>query len=177
MNTPAEQGGPIPAWEAALWRQVTAAFHGDPEDSIHGPAHWRRVLRNGLLLAAQTGADPLVVRLFAVFHDARRVNDMTDPGHGTRGAEYAATLRTQGLFTASDEQFARLQEACNGHTEGLHHPDPTVGTCWDADRLDLGRCGFVPDAHFMSTGFAREVARAGSVQPFLKRANLLTDLP
>ena len=177
MSAPTEQGVPMAAWETALWRQVTAEFHGDPEGSIHGPVYWRRVLRNGLLLATRTGADPLVVRLFAVFHDSRRVNDMTDPDHGVRGAKYAAELRTQAMFNATDEQFALVQEACNGHTDGLHHHDPTVGTCWDADRLDLGRCGFVPDAHFMSTGFAREIARAGSVQPFLERAKLAAGLP
>ena len=177
MSTRPEQGVPLADWETALWRQVTTDFHGDPVGSIHGPAHWRRVLRNGLLLATHTGADPLVVWLFAAFHDARRLNDMTDPDHGARGAKYAADLRAQGWFTVSDAQFAVLEEACNGHTDGLHHAEPTVGTCWDADRLDLGRCGFVPDAHFMSMEFAREVARAGSVQPFLSRAGFPAFLP
>ena len=164
-------------WETPLWRTVAAQFHGDPDYSIHGPAHWRRVLANGLLLATRTGADATVVRLFAVFHDARRLNDMRDPDHGARGAEYAARLRAQGLFTVSDGEFALLVEACNGHTEGFHHDDHTVGTCWDADRLDLGRCGMTPDAHFMSTEFAREIARTGSVQPFLAGANLPVFLP
>ena len=164
-------------WEVAVWRLATAQFHRDPELSIHGPAHWRRVLRNGLLLATRTGADETVVRLFAVFHDARRLNDMHDPDHGARGARYAAELRAQGLFSVSDEVFALLVEACNGHTDGFHHDDPTVGTCWDADRLDLGRCGMIPDAQFMSTEFAREIARAGSVQPFLAGANLPASLP
>lgn len=169
MNAPA---GPVTlaAWENLLWERVGAQFHGGPH-SIHGPAHWRRVLRNGLLLATRTGADPAVVRMFAVFHDSRRVNDMTDPDHGARGALYAAEARGNGWFTLSDEQFGQLREACVGHTDGLHHADPTIGTCWDADRLDLGRCGMIPHAKFMSTAFAREIARAGSVEPFLDAAH------
>ena len=159
-------------WEVALWQHATAQFRGDPDHSIHGPTHWGRVRRNGLLLATRTNADEIVVRLFAVFHDARRLNDMHDPDHGARGAEYAAKLREQAMFSVPDATFALLKEACDGHTDGFHHDDPTIGTCWDADRLDLGRCGFVPDAHFMSTEFAREIARAGSLQPFLAGTNL-----
>ena len=164
-------------WEAAVWPLAIAQFHRDPLLSIHGPAHWRRVLCNGLLLATRTAADVTVVRLFAVFHDSRRLNDMHDPGHGARGAEHARELRAQGLFTVSDEAFALLVEACEGHPDGFHHDDPTVGTCWDADRLDLGRCGMIPDAQFMSTEFAREIARVGSVQPFLAGVNLPASLP
>ena len=168
MNTLLDPGV-MDGWEASLWKTVSAQFHNGPT-SIHGPSHWRRVLRNGLLLAVRTGADTAVVRMFAVFHDSRRVNDMTDPDHGARGAQYAAEARAAGLFTLSDAQFARLHEACVGHTDGFHHVDPTVGTCWDADRLDLGRCGMIPDAKFMSTPFAREIACAGSVEPFLAAA-------
>ena len=156
-------------WEASLWEKVSAQLHNGP-DSIHGPAHWRRVLRNGLLLATRSGADLAVVRMFALFHDSRRVNDMTDPDHGKRGAAYAAEARAAGLFTLSDEQFDQLHEACVGHMDGHHHADPTVGTCWDADRLDLGRCWITPKAKFMSTAFAREIAAAGSMYPFLAPA-------
>jgi hypothetical protein len=43
-------------------------FRLDPI-SPHGPSHWRTVEQNGLGLSTCTGADELVVRLFAVFHD------------------------------------------------------------------------------------------------------------
>ncbi len=176
MKAPLVDFGAMAAWEALLWEKVSAQFHNGPQ-SIHGPSHWRRVLGNALLLATRTGADVAVVRMFAVFHDSRRINDMTDPDHGTRGAAYAAEARAVGLFTLSDDQFALLHAACVGHTDGLHHADPTIGTCWDADRLDLGRCGMVPDAKFMSTAFAREIARAGSVQPFLAEAGFAASRP
>ena len=150
---------------AQLWPLVAAQFHS-PGYSVHGPDHWRRVERNGLLLATRTGADTTIVRLFALFHDSRRENDCFDDGHGARGAEYAASLRGS-AFDLSDERFELLHYACVWHTDGEHHDDPTIATCWDADRLDLGRVGVIPDAAFMSTDFGREIADYGSIQPFL----------
>ncbi len=149
-----------------LWRTVTAQFHV-PGHSVHGPHHWRRVQVNGLLLATRTGANVTVVRLFALFHDSRRQNDSFDEGHGQRGGEYAATLRGKS-FDLSDDQFELLHYACVWHTDGKRHKDPTIGTCWDADRLDLGRVGVAPNPKFMSTAFGREIAAYGSIQPFLK---------
>jgi uncharacterized protein len=78
-------------WEM-LWLTVARQFQGG-KYSCHGPDHWRRVERNGLLLASRTNADVEVVKLFALFHDCRRENEGCDEGHGQRGADYAATLR------------------------------------------------------------------------------------
>ena len=149
-----------------LWQHITA-HQPTREYSVHGPDHWKRVERNGLLLATRTGADIAVVRLFAVFHDSRRENESFDAGHGARAAEFATTLRGS-LFDLSDDAFALLHYACTWHTDGQHHADPTIGTCWDADRLDLGRVGIIPAPQFMSTAFGREIAATGSIQPFLK---------
>lgn len=138
----------------------------DPGYSVHGPTHWRRVEQNGLWLARRTQADALVVRLFAWFHDSRRENDHTDPDHGRRGAKFAEELRGT-CFDLEDDAFATLSHACIWHTEKDFSADATIGTCWDADRLDLGRVGITPSPQFMSTEFGRSVARAGSFGPFL----------
>ncbi len=156
----------LPFDEARLWQHVIAQFHGT-EASLHGPAHWKRVRRNGLLLATKTGADPVVVRLFSVLHDSRRTNDGWDHGHGSRGADFATQLRKEWLANISDAQFEMLHYACTWHTDGHHHDDPTIGTCSDADRLDLGRVSIIPSSEFMSTAFAKEMADYGSIQPFL----------
>jgi len=148
-----------------LWRTVSDQFPLGHE-STHGPAHWRRVERNGLLLASRTGADTTVVRLFAVFHDSRRENENTDPEHGLRGAALATQFRGT-YFDLEDDAFDKLVHACTWHTEEPSHSDPTIGTCFDADRLDLGRVGIIPSEEYMSTEFGREIARFGSVQPFL----------
>ena len=110
------------------------------------------------MLAKKIGADITVVRLFALFHDSKRVNESVDHGHGLRGAELAASLRSV-AFDISDEAFALLHAACSGHTDKQHSTDPTIGTCWDADRLDLGRVGIVTDERFMSTVFGKEIAQ------------------
>ncbi len=120
------------------------------EDGIHGLSHWARVLENGLKIAKHSGANTKIVSLFAVFHDSRRISDGYDPMHGKRGGELAKSFRGK-YFELSDQDFTTLNFACRFHTDGGIHSDPTIGTCWDADRLDLGRVGYVPFASKMST--------------------------
>ena len=121
---------------------------------LHGLSHWERVGRNGLDLAAGTeGADVDVVLLFALFHDSMRLNDGHDPEHGQRGGALAPELRE--LVPLGDDHLALLQTACAGHTDGRTSADPTIGACWDADRLDLPRVGITPVAALMSTDAGR----------------------
>jgi uncharacterized protein len=136
--------------------------------SVHGPSHWRRVEQNGLWLALRTSADTFVTRLFAWFHDSRRENDFTDPDHGLRGAQYAAILKGS-LFDLEDSAFDLLYYACEWHTDRVRSEDITIGTCWDSDRLDLGRIGTIPSEEFMSTAFGRQVAKAGSFYTFVSK--------
>ena len=103
---------------------------------IHGLGHWARVIENGLRLAEKTGADERIVRLFAVFHDSRRENEGIDTGQGRRGTEFAAGLRNS-LIELADPDFEHLSFACAHHTGTDFHPDPTIQTCWNADRLAL----------------------------------------
>ena len=76
-----------------LWHYVERQFRIGPH-TLHGPAHLRRVERNGLTLAEHRGADVRVVRLFAVLHDACRVDEGSDIGHGT---PTASTCRVSAL--------------------------------------------------------------------------------
>ncbi|MCB1209951.1 MAG: hypothetical protein KDK97_11515 [Verrucomicrobiales bacterium] len=154
----------------SLWASVTSEPNHRRPHSVHGPDHWRRVERNACILAARTGANINVVRLFALFHDSRRLNDGHDPDHGRRGADFATSVRGK-WFDLPDDDFALLQYACIWHTDGHHHKDPTIGTCWDADRLDLGRVGMIPDPAYMSTPFGAEIAAHGVIQPWLHLAD------
>jgi uncharacterized protein len=140
----------------SLARVLHAVLEGYalPWDGDHGVAHWARVLENGLRLAEETGADVEVVRLFAVLHDARRINEGGDPDHGPRAAELAEALRGR-LFDLPDRAFVLLHRACAGHTRERTHPDVTIRTCWDADRLDLGRVGITPHPARLCTEAAR----------------------
>ena len=154
----------------SLWHAVIALPSHLSPYSVHGPDHWRRVERNALILASQSGANLSVVRLFAVFHDSCRENDDYDPDHGKRGAALANAWRGK-YFDLPDDLFERLHYACTWHTDRHHHEDPTIATCWDADRLDLGRVGITPHPKYLNTGLAKEIALHGTISPWLHLAD------
>ncbi len=62
---------------------------------IHGIRHWARVRRHGLRLAGQTGANAMIVELFAFLHDSCRSHEYSDAGHSDRAADYAKSLNTR----------------------------------------------------------------------------------
>lgn len=124
----------------------------------HGAKHWLQVLENGRRLTRMTGANMKVVELFALLHDSKRENEYHDPEHGARAANYARSLRGK-WFEATDDEMALLCEACIYHSDGYTEADVTVQTCWDADRLDLGRVGITPDPRRLCTHAARDIAR------------------
>ncbi len=104
------------------WYEMHAAVARDfalPESSMHGPDHWARVGRNGLELAAITGACPLTVGLFALVR----------------------------------------------HDMGETSSQVTVGTCWDADRLDLPRVGVEPESKYFSTQAGKQRVRQLTAKP------------
>ena len=147
----------------AVWERVLKETSVD-HCSIHGPEHWARVERNGLYIAEKTGADPTIVQLFALFHDCRRINDAIDPGHGLRGAEYAAKIKDE-LLNISSDDFDKLYYACQWHTDKNETDDMTIAACWDADRLDIGRVGYIVDAQYMNSQPAQEIAEAQNFSP------------
>ncbi len=129
------------------------------DSEIHGLAHWRQVEFNGLLLAPVTGADVTVVRLFALFHDCKREDDGYDESHGPRGAAFAKECFEKGLLDISQEQFEKLYHACMFHTREHKSDDATIDTCYDADRLDLGRVGMALNPKKMATAPGAKIAR------------------
>jgi uncharacterized protein len=125
-------------------------------DGIHGAPHWSRVRRNGLILAESTGANTRVVEYFAFIHDLGRKNDYQDPEHGYRAANIAENIAGD-LIDVSQSELDLLMEACRDHSDGHLKADVTVMTCWDADRLDLGRVGIKPDPNRLCSNAARSV--------------------
>jgi len=128
---------------------------------IHGARHWARVRHHGLRVGTMRGADLLVVELFAFLHDSCRQNDMIDPRHGDRAAEFARSLNGR-FFDLDGRQVDSLCTAIRGHSDGRVHEDVTIQTCWDADRLDLGRVGIVPRAEFLSVEAATLIQEAAA---------------
>lgn len=121
---------------------------------IHGVYHWARVRINGLKLAEFTGANPKIVELFAFLHDSKRKNENYDKNHGLRAAEFAHKINDSLLFL-DEKDLDFLSFACTHHSEGLLTGDITVQTCWDADRLDLGRIGKKPNPAYLCTDAAK----------------------
>jgi uncharacterized protein len=121
---------------------------------IHGEAHWSRVCDNGLALAEQTGADPEILGLFAYLHDSKRKSDGWDLEHGQRAADFVRNLAGSVLHLP-DEKLDLLIYACAHHSDGLTEADVTIQTCWDADRLDLGRINIQPDPRYLCTTAAK----------------------
>jgi uncharacterized protein len=97
------------------------------------------------------------VRLFAVLHDSNRHSDGHDPEHGARAAAWARELNATHLHLDAP-RLGLLCDAMTWHDKGRVSDDPTVGTCWDADRLDLPRVGVRPATRLMSTAEGRRLA-------------------
>jgi len=126
---------------------------------IHGAPHWARVHHHGRAIAARRGADALVVTLFAFLHDSRREHDGRDRHHGNRAADYAEALNGR-FYDLPRSRLDKLLVAMRSHSDGELHPDTTIQTCWDADRLDLGRVGIRPHPKLLSAEAETLIGRA-----------------
>lgn len=131
---------------------VNYVIHRAPQFGIHGLQHSKNVELNGLLLANHyTTVNKSVVRAFAYLHDCCRMCDGHDPQHGKRAAMVIDKIRNSILGELSDVEISKLKLACSLHTEIHSSGLIDVDVCVDADRLDLVRCGIMPDPERMAT--------------------------
>lgn len=124
----------------------------------HGIDHWRRVASIGAALCEQTGANPTVVQIFAYLHDACREDEWEDPDHGYRAANWIARLPQINQILGIND-YLLLRDAIQFHNRGRTSADPTIGTCWDADRLDLWRVGVTPAERWLSTPAGKDMLK------------------
>lgn len=131
---------------------------------LHGDRHSRQVAQLGRwlpkVIERAAGADPAVVLAFAVLHDSQRLHDGDDPEHGRRAAKLSRRLRRDGVLDLTDAQSKTLAYALKHHSEGRKTEDATIGTCWDADRLALMRCGVVRDSLLSTVRGRKELVSA-----------------
>ena len=153
------QENPIltPPFIELLKREFRLEWHG-----AHGFAHWTRVCSNGRRLALRNGANLRIIEYFSFLHDVCRRDEGCDPEHGLRAAVFAQTIRKD-FIDLEDQEFSLLSDALSGHSHARQHPDLTVMSCWDADRLDLLRIGVVPDPERLCTEDARNPAMISQV--------------
>lgn len=128
----------------SLKEQVIYQFSSN-QNSDHGPDHWNRVEKVGLILSKEANADKEIIRLFAILHDLQRIFDGYDPEHGSRAADYAQKLFDDGLLVLDQSQLKILKFACKYHNDKkAKSKNKTVNICWDSDRIDLVRVGINP---------------------------------
>lgn len=133
-------------------------------DGIHGRRHWASVTRNAQRIVKADGGDLAVATCFGMLHDCCRLTDGNDRKHGYRASELMLRINL-GL---NPKQLRLLFLAIRSHSEAQVSTEPTVGACWDADRLDLPRIGTAEDPFYVdpdyistTTGLAMCDALAG----------------
>jgi len=126
-----------------------------PGHFLYGPNHWYRVETIGLRIARANGADKTLLRLFALLHDAMRSENPKDTEHGPASVKLVEEFQGK-YYDLDDERYALLVTACRDHAKGETSDDVTIGTCWDADRLDQARFGAEVDRDLLSTDEAKD---------------------
>jgi uncharacterized protein len=121
-------------------------------NGIHGRSHWLRVTGNAQHIVKTDGGDLAVATCFGMLHDCCRNSDYGDHRHGHRASELILKIRL-GL---DPKQLRLLFLAIREHSEAKVSAEPTIGACWDADRLELPRIGseerpFYVDPEYLST--------------------------
>jgi uncharacterized protein len=120
-----------------------ARFSSSP---YHGERHWLRVALAGLIISEIVmAADSVVAVYFGLLHDVCRISEGFDTRHGPRASSFIGKLASGGGLMLTPDQLHLLRRACSTHTHGRTSNDPTIGVCWDADRLDLRRFGYAID--------------------------------
>ena len=140
MNSPYDRVGLI----GLIKSEFQLDWHG-----IHGANHWARVLHHGKNIGTLRKADLIVIELFGFLHDSCRLHDGIDHKHGERAAEFTYGIHGD-YFQLEGNQLDKLCYAMRDHSKGLISSDVTIQTCWDADRLDLGRVGIIPSIKYLS---------------------------
>ena len=137
-----------------LIKEIMNQYKLDPLSSLHGVKHWDRVNDIGQAIVEKNGGNAMIVRYFALLHDCCRENENKDPEHGRRASQFA--LKNRDLIQLDDGDFEILFNALAGHVDDETSADPTIGACWDADRLQLARAGIIPRLEQLSTDAAKE---------------------
>ena len=131
------------------WSRATAAFRNESTEE------GKRAVEENRCGPPTGQADLEVVEHFAVLHDVMRADENRDIQHGNRSADFVRQIADDWVHLGTVRQ-EQLIEACTYHSMGRLTHDVTIQTCWDADRLDLGRIGTKPSPTYLGTKIARD---------------------
>jgi len=126
------------------------------ESDLHGIGHLRAVCLLAGRLAEESGADVESAMVGGFLHDCGRMDDQSGSQHAIDSAQLARLVL--------DECFPHLDaesicDAIARHADGEITDDPVAGAIWDADRLLLGRLGFIVQETFFSTLAAKKILK------------------
>lgn len=143
-----------------LLNEVISSFHLDLNGD-HGILHWERVYINCLKLSKYYQVNSEVFELFSLLHDSKRKTEYEDIEHGKRSGLFIKELINNRIIQLSNEDKKRLIFACSNHTKPNKNAklylDPVVQICFDADRLDIGRVGIIPEEKYFLTKYAKRL--------------------
>lgn len=130
-------------------------------NGYHGLDHWLRVYNNCLSISKYYKINSEVFELFALLHDSKREDEDKDLLHGKRAALFIKDLIKYNKINLSKDDARRLIFACSNHTRSNKkaklYQDLVVQICFDADRLDIGRVGIVPEEQYFQTDYAKKI--------------------
>jgi uncharacterized protein len=85
-----------------------------------------------------------------------RQDEDYDLEHDKRASEFVKMLNKKNLIRISPRQLKQLTFACRHHNDPrAKSSDLTIQTCWDNDRLDIGRTGIVVDKKYLNSNVAK----------------------
>ena len=137
----------ISTWPDLISDVMSVATHR--RSPIHGELHWRAVSQAGIEIAKLNGGRTEIAMAFGLIHDSQRLCDDWDPEHGLRAAKWASKSKRLLDLIGKDGRDI-VAAAARDHEKGKVTQDRNIGTCWDADRINLWRVGLMPHADFFS---------------------------
>ena len=134
-------------------------------NGAHGIEHWESVYTNTLILSKVYGVYSKVFMLFALLHDSQRFDEDDDLEHGIRAAKKVQSYLDEGKIILGIKDQKRLLYACSNHTKANKndplYDDLIVQICLDADKLDIGRVGVIPEKSHFLTPYAQILVERG----------------
>ena len=100
-----------------------------------------------------------------MLHDSKRHDEFQDKHHGKRASEFVQILLAESSINLNEEDSSRLIYVCANHTySDKKHPlfnDLIVQICFDSDRLDIDRVGYMVNTKYLATDYAKSLVTEG----------------
>lgn len=118
-------------------------------DSLHDLYHALRVIENGFIISDFNKSNRTIIVIYSIFHDiySWKCSDRI------KASEESANLiiKYRDHINATDEEINKAFTACLNVYKSKKSDDLDIGSCYDADMLDLIRKNIYPEQKEMNT--------------------------